>query len=120
MKDSSCRPRADRVTSGHSAATLPSTTGNLTGMALLWHPTTVLFALHAATIAVIGLRVVMVRPVPSVTLAWLFLVALLPVIGPLGYLAFGERRLGGRRARRLAELRLPYVQRLREILHGRS
>jgi len=89
-------------------------------MDFLGQPTTLLVALHAVIIAGIGLRVVMVRPVPSVALAWLFLVVLLPGIGLFCYVSFGERRLGGRRAGRLAELRHPYVQRLREILHGRS
>jgi cardiolipin synthase A/B len=84
------------------------------------HPATILVAFHAAIIASVGLRVVMARPVPSVALGWLLLVALLPGFGLLCYLGFGERRLGGRRARRLAELRLPYIQRLREILHHRS
>jgi hypothetical protein len=89
-------------------------------MDIPWHPLTILMALHAATLAIIGLRVVMARPVPGVALAWLFLVALLPGIGLLCYLGIGERRLGGRRARPLAELRLPYVRRLREILQRRS
>jgi cardiolipin synthase len=89
-------------------------------MQFLWHPTTVLLAVHAAIVATIGLRVVMVRPLPSVALAWLFLVALFPGIGLLCYLGFGERRLGGRRAGRLAELREPYMRRLREMLHRMS
>jgi hypothetical protein len=59
----------------------------------------------------------MVRPLPSVALAWLFLVALFPGIGLLCYLGFGERQLGGRRVIRLAELREPYMRRLREMLH---
>lgn len=85
-------------------------------MDLLGQPTAILVVTHALIIGGIGLRVVMVRPLPSVALAWLFLVALLPGLGLLCYLSFGERRLGGRRARRLAELRRPYEQRLREIL----
>lgn len=89
-------------------------------MDLSWHVSTLLLTLHAAVIVTIGLRVVMARPLPGVALAWLFLVALLPGIGLLCYLGIGERRLGGRRARRLAELRLPYVERLREILQRNS
>jgi len=88
-------------------------------MDILWHPTTILVALHAIIITSVGMRVVMARAVPSVALAWLFLVALLPGIGLFCYVGVGERRLGGRRARRLAELRRPYVQRLRELLFDR-
>lgn len=83
-------------------------------------PATLLVAVHALIIATIGLRVVMVRPVPSVALAWMFLVALLPGVGLFVYLSIGERRLGGRRARRLAELRRPYESRLREMLRHRT
>lgn len=89
-------------------------------MQLPWHPVTVLVVVHGIIVAIIGLRVVMARSVPSVALAWLLLVALLPGAGMVCYLGFGERRLGRRRALRLAELRLPYVQRLRETLHRRS
>ncbi|HEX5053730.1 MAG TPA: cardiolipin synthase [Planctomycetota bacterium] len=89
-------------------------------MHFLWEPPAALIAMHVVIIASVGLRVVMVRPVPSVALAWMFLVVMLPGIGLFAYLSFGERRLGARRARRLAELRRPYVQRLREILHHRS
>ncbi len=85
-------------------------------MSLAWHPTTVLAALHATATVAVLLRVVMVRPVPSVALAWLFLVLLLPGVGLVSYLVIGERRVGGRRAHRLAELRRPYMRRLREIL----
>lgn len=89
-------------------------------MDFLWQPATVFAALHLAATVAVGLRVIMVRPVPSVALAWLFLVLLLPGFGLLSYLAIGERRVGGRRAGRLAELRRPYMQRLREILQRAS
>ncbi|MCA8963265.1 MAG: cardiolipin synthase [Planctomycetes bacterium] len=89
-------------------------------MGFLWHPTTLLVEAHAVIIAAVGLRVVMVRPVPSVALAWLFLVALLPGLGLIGYLSFGERRIGARRARRFAQMRRPYEQRQRELLQRPS
>ena len=89
-------------------------------MEFLAQPATVAVAVHVGVVVAVGLRVVMARPVPGVALAWLLLVVMLPGAGLLCYLGIGERRLGARRARRLAELRLPYMQRLREILHRRS
>jgi len=52
----------------------------------------------------VSVRVIMLRPAAGVALAWLLLVATLPGVGFLLYLAFGERRLGLRRARRMATL----------------
>jgi cardiolipin synthase len=89
-------------------------------MDVLWHPTTLLVSLHVAITLAVGLRVVMTRPVPSVALAWLLLVVLLPGIGLAFYIGIGERRLGGRRAQRLAALRQPYMRRLQEIRHRPS
>ena len=111
MRNVACVRRAAAV----PFAVLLSDPTSTAAIDLLWHPTTLLIESHVAIIAAVGLRVVMVRPVPSVALAWLFLVALLPGLGLIGYLAFGERRLGARRARRLALLRKPSEHRLRQL-----
>ena len=58
----------------------------------------------------IAVRVVMSRPATGVGLAWLLLVATLPAIGSALYLLIGERRIGLRRARRLADLRLDHAK----------
>lgn len=79
-------------------------------MDALFHPVTIAAEVHAVVIAAVGVRVVMAKPVPGVALAWLLLVVLLPLFGLLFYLAIGERRVGGRRARRLRELRRPYEE----------
>jgi cardiolipin synthase len=85
-------------------------------MDLLLHPLTLTVELHGLVVLGVGLRVVTMRPLPGVALAWLLLVATLPVVGMLFYLAFGERRLGGRRAARLASLRQPREDHLRNLL----
>ena len=49
------------------------------------------------------------RPANGVALAWLFLAAVLPFAGAVIYLLVGERRVGLRRARRIATLRSDYA-----------
>ncbi len=67
----------------------------------------------------LAVRVIMRRRGVGESLAWIFLVMILPIGGPLLYLLFGELRLGSRRARRFAELQKPVVV-LLEGLHERS
>ncbi len=76
---------------------------------MLFQLSTTLTILHAAIVAVISVRVIMRRPANGVALAWLFLVAVLPFFGALVYLLVGERRVGLKRARRIAELRSDYA-----------
>lgn len=63
---------------------------------------------HFCVVIGISVRVVMRKPAIGVALAWLFLVAAFPGLGALFYLLVGERRLGQRRARRIARLRIDY------------
>ena len=65
----------------------------------------IITAMHIAIVIVIGVRVIMLRPVPGIALAWLLLVTVLPLFGLLLYLSFGERRIGQSRARRMAAQR---------------
>ena len=62
-------------------------------------------AIHILIVVAIGVRVVMNRPATGVALAWLFLVAAVPYGGVFFYLLFGERRVRGARAQRIAALR---------------
>ncbi|QOJ00644.1 MAG: cardiolipin synthase [Phycisphaeraceae bacterium] len=58
-------------------------------------------ALLAAEIALqiaLALRVLIRRTEPSVTLAWIALILLIPVFGPLAYILVGENRLARKRA----------------------
>jgi len=54
-------------------------------------------------------RVIMRRRSYGVTMAWLILIMLVPLVGAAAYLFVGENRLGIRRARRERELHRPYV-----------
>lgn len=56
----------------------------------------------------LGIRVIMRRNTVGYTLAWLAVILLLPLLGAVIYMLFGERRLGSRRAKRIEELRAPY------------
>jgi cardiolipin synthase len=64
---------------------------------------------HVLIVLGISLRVIMRRPPSGVALAWMFLVAFLPLIGFVLYLMIGERRVGLRRARRIAAIRSDYA-----------
>jgi cardiolipin synthase len=70
---------------------------------------------HFILQAVLAFRVVMQRRLTGETLAWIMVIWVFPVIGPLFYLLFGELRLGKRRARRFAELYPPIRRWLADI-----
>jgi cardiolipin synthase A/B len=70
---------------------------------------TLLSITHAIIVILVSVRVIMRRPANGVALAWLFVVAVLPFAGAVTYLLVGERRVGLRRARRIAALRSDYA-----------
>ena len=76
---------------------------------MLCQLSTLLSIAHATIVILISVRVIMRRPANGVALAWLFLVAVLPFAGAVIYLLVGERRVGLRRARRIAALRSDYA-----------
>lgn len=61
----------------------------------------------AVTIRIIALR----RPV-SVTLAWLLIIYIVPIVGAILYILFGELNLGRKRATRAGEMVEPYLNNL--------
>jgi len=71
---------------------------------------TLLTFTHVAVVLAISLRVIMRRPPSGVALAWMFLAAFLPLVGAVFYLLIGERRVGQRRARRIAAIRADYAK----------
>lgn len=85
-------------------------------MGPLTHPPTASFLVHVVILIGVAVRVIMHRPAPGVALAWLLLVAALPVVGLLLYLAFGERRIGLKRAKRLEVLRADFGELAHEYL----
>jgi len=70
---------------------------------------------HLVVQVVLAFRVVMQRRLTGETLAWIMVIWVFPVVGPLFYLLFGELRLGKRRARRFTELYPPIRRWLAEI-----
>ncbi len=77
---------------------------------------TALTLLHVLLTLGVSVRVIMRRPPTGVAAAWLMLVAFLPYVGVLFYLLVGERRIGLRRARRIAELRTTYANLSRNVI----
>jgi len=69
---------------------------------------TITSSLHVLLVVAITVRVIMNRPATGVALAWLFLVAAVPFGGAAIYFLIGERRIGGKRARGLGNLRADY------------
>ena len=63
----------------------------------------------------LSLRVIMRRRPVGVTLAWLTIVLSFPFGGAVIYLAFGETRLGTRRAERAARIHEPYMEWLADL-----
>lgn len=77
---------------------------------LLTHPSSLLIIVHLLLVLGLSLRVIMQRPPTGVALAWLFLIAAIPLGGALAYLLLGEKRIDRTRIRRLAHLRDSYVK----------
>lgn len=71
---------------------------------------------HAVIALTISLRVIMRRPAVGVALAWMFLVAAVPGLGAVFYLLIGERRVGAKRARRIATFRTDYERLAQAII----
>ena len=70
----------------------------------------ILALLYLVAIVWVWLRVIMRRPPTGVALAWMVLVVVLPLVGVVLYVLIGERRVGQRRARRIAAIRSDYAK----------
>ena len=84
---------------------------------IYWILTSIIFLTDLTIRIGLSVRVIMRKKEPSVTLAWLVVILLLPFFGAIIYLLFGENRLGERRARRAAAdipLILRWAQKLRQ------
>lgn len=77
--------------------------------------TYLLFAGHLALQFGLAFRVVMRRRSVGESLAWILVIFVFPVIGPLVYLLMGELRLGSRRAKRFVELFPPIAAWLEQL-----
>lgn len=65
-------------------------------------------AIYWLLVAGVTLRVVLKRRAVSVSLAWLMIIYILPVLGVLCYFLFGELNLGRKRAERAKEMFKPF------------
>ncbi len=65
----------------------------------------------------LSIRVIMRRLPVGVSLAWLFIVLMIPLVGAVAYLLFGELRLGRQREARAAAIHGPYQIWLEELRH---
>ncbi|EJN6829639.1 cardiolipin synthase [Vibrio cidicii] len=66
--------------------------------------------LYWVLVAGVTLRVVLKRRAVSVSLAWLMIIYILPVLGIACYFLFGELNLGRKRAERAKEMFTPYAK----------
>ncbi len=65
----------------------------------------------------LAVRVIMRRRGVGESLAWILVIFVFPVVGPLSYLLLGELRIGHRRVRRFVELFPPIREWLEETAH---
>lgn len=72
--------------------------------------------IHILVVGGVFIRIVLKRPAPGVALAWLLVVAFVPLLGIILYLFVGERRIGGRRARMKKKLQKSYADWIEKIL----
>jgi cardiolipin synthase len=74
-----------------------------------------LIGLHLAVQFVLAFRVIMRRRPVGESLAWVLVIFVFPVFGPLTYLLMGELRLGSRRGKRFEQLFPPIGDWLKEL-----
>lgn len=74
-----------------------------------------IFILYLFFVAGVTLRVIFKRQSISATLAWLFIIYIVPLIGALTYFIFGEIQLGRRRAEKYEAMREPYIRELEQL-----
>jgi cardiolipin synthase len=80
------------------------------------HFTTYAFVLvHLTVQFLLAFRVLMQRRPVGETLAWMLVIFIFPIFGPVFYLLLGELRLGQRRARRFENLYAPIRDWLRQL-----
>ncbi|ANS85801.1 cardiolipin synthase [Vibrio scophthalmi] len=73
--------------------------------------------LYWILVAGVTLRVVLKRRAVSVSLAWLMVIYIIPIVGVLCYFLFGELNLGRKRADRAREMLSPFVEWFSKLSH---
>ncbi|NCO45731.1 MAG: cardiolipin synthase A, partial [Vibrio sp.] len=72
-------------------------------------------ALYWFLVAAVTLRVVLKRRAVSVSLAWLMVIYIIPIVGVICYFLFGELNLGRKRAERAKEMFAPFGDWFRQL-----
>lgn len=80
------------------------------------HPELLTTLVHAALVIGLGLRIIAIRRPTGVGLAWITLIAVLPLLGAVLYLMVGELWLAGRRVRRARQLGPAFRARIAELV----
>ena len=81
----------------------------INGMDKVYHVLTLAgIALYWFLVAAVTLRVVLKRRAVSVSLAWLMVIYIIPIVGVICYFLFGELNLGRKRAERAKEMFAPF------------
>lgn len=75
---------------------------------LILHPSNIILFVHPLLAIAVSIRVIMKRPATGVALAWLLLIAAVPLGGVIIYLLIGERRIGRERTLAIEKLRTEY------------
>ncbi|MCE0492642.1 cardiolipin synthase [Vibrio salinus] len=70
--------------------------------------TLAIVAIYWLLVASVTIRVVTKRTAVSVSLAWLMVIYIVPILGVICYFLFGELNLGGKRAERAREMFVPF------------
>ena len=76
------------------------------------------FLVHPLIALAFTVRIIWIRRPPGVALAWILIVAMLPLVGLLAYFLVGERPIGRDRAQRIQKSR-PFYQHMTQLLDRR-
>lgn len=76
--------------------------------------------IYWTTTAAITIRIITKRRAIGVSLAWMMLIFVLPFVGVVAYLMFGELNLGRQRAARARQMFEPYSQWFKRLHHWRQ
>ncbi|STY57935.1 Cardiolipin synthase [Vibrio anguillarum] len=88
----------------------------INGMDKVYHVLTLAgIALYWFLVAAVTLRVVLKRRAVSVSLAWLMVIYIIPIVGVICYFLFGELNLGRKRAERAKEMFAPFGDWFRQL-----
>jgi cardiolipin synthase len=69
-----------------------------------------IYLFHPLIVLLFALRIIWVRRPPGVAMAWILIVAIMPIVGISAYLLIGERPIGRERRKRMHEIAPAYIR----------